>query len=159
MGYTTTFEGSFKLNRKLDVKTHRLLLGLATTRRMKRSVEGYGVEGEFYINGSGFAGQDHEANIIDYNVPPLTQPSLWCGWIPSLDGLRIEWDGGEKFYHYVEWIEYLLNKVLLPRGYCLVGAVSWRGEDSEGLGATQISDAVVKAFKGEIVYKQPKSDL
>jgi hypothetical protein len=153
MGYTTEFTGTFKLNKKLDEETHRLLVGLSETRRVARNIEGYGVEGEFYVDGSGFAGQNREANIIDYNRPPKTQPGLWCNWTPTEDGMEIKWNGAEKFYYYVEWIEYLLNKVLLPRGYSLHGAVAWRGEEEGDLGAIQISKGVVRTLKGEVTYK------
>ena len=153
MGYTTEFTGTFKLNKKLDAETHKLLVGLSETRRVARNIEGYGVQGEFYVDGSGFAGQNREANIIDYNRPPKTQPGLWCNWTPTEDGMEIEWNGAEKFYYYVEWIEYLLNKVLLPRGYSLHGAVAWSGEEEGDLGAIQISKGVVRTLKGEVTYK------
>ncbi len=37
MGYTTDFTGAFKLNKPLDDETYNLLVGLATTRRIKRA--------------------------------------------------------------------------------------------------------------------------
>ena len=51
MGYSTDFEGSFKLNKKLDKATLDLLKGLAATRRVKRKglAPAYGVDGEFFI--------------------------------------------------------------------------------------------------------------
>lgn len=36
MGYTTDFEGTLKLNKKLDKETKLFLTKLAQTRRMKR---------------------------------------------------------------------------------------------------------------------------
>ena len=38
MGYTTNFYGEFKLNTTLDKNTADLIKGIATTRRMKRSI-------------------------------------------------------------------------------------------------------------------------
>jgi hypothetical protein len=137
MGYTTNFDGQFKLNKTLDLETYQFLTKLSTTRRMKRAVDAkYGVEGEFYVDGGGFLAQDREDNILNYNSPPSTQPGLWCHWIPTEDGNYIEWDEGEKFYYYVEWIEYIIEKILIPRGYSLTGEVAWEGEEQGDIGSS-----------------------
>lgn len=155
MGYSTNFHGSFKVDRKVDDDTLALLVGLASTRRMKRKVDPvYGVEGEFYIQGKGFAGQDHDPNIVDYNEPPRTQPSLWCQWlIDESDSQTISWDGGEKFYHYIEWIEYLIDKVLAPRSYKVSGEVTWQGEDSEDRGIIFVVNNKVRTKIGRTIYE------
>ncbi len=49
----------------------------------------------------------------------------YCQWRPSDDGMGIEWDGVEKFYNYVEWLEYLIAHFLRPWGYTLSGSVEW----------------------------------
>ncbi len=145
MGYDTNFTGAFQLNKPLTVKDFTFLKKLNETRRMARNVDEslYGVEGEFYVDGGGFAGQDRESNIIDFNLKPKTQPSLWCKWVPNEDGTAIEWDGVEKFYSYVEWIEYLIEKILAPRGYVLNGEVNWQGEENGDEGIICIVDNVV----------------
>ena len=149
MGYSTEFNGEFKINKPLDAATYKLLKGLNETRRMARKVDKkYGVEGEFYIKGKGSMGQDHEPNIIDFNKQPITQPSLWCQWVPSTDKERIVWDCGEKFYRYTEWIIYLIDKILKPRGYILNGNVDWQGEDSDDRGTICITNNVVKEHIG-----------
>lgn len=153
MGYSTDFTGSFKLNKKLDAETFDLLKGLATTRRMARNIAGYGIEGEFYTLDRNDYGQDRTPDVIDGNRPPRTQPGLWCQWTPTDDGMEIEWDGGEKFYAYTEWLVYLIDNVLAPRGYKLTGTVAWRGEDSSDLGAIQVIDNKVKVHTGEVMYK------
>lgn len=141
MGYTTEFKGKFSLNKKLDKETHDFLVGLATTRRMARKLpEKYGIEGEFYVDGKGFSFQEHDDSIINYNQPPKSQPSLWCQWIPTSDGLAIEWDGNEKFYSYVEWIEYIIKKILSPRGYALTGKVTWQGEEQPDRGIIEVKN-------------------
>lgn len=155
MGYTTDFYGAFKLNKKLSKEDYAFLKKLSETRRMARNVgPEYGVEGEFYVEGSGEFGQYQDDNIIDYNTPPKTQPGLWCQWKPSEDGLFIEWDGGEKFYHYVEWLEYIIDKILEPRGYKLNGSVEWVGEDSfEDRGKIIVENNKVTVKEGKIVYE------
>ncbi len=141
MGYRTDFRGSFELDKPLDEETKTFLVKLNHTRRMARNLpEEYGVEGELYVDGGGDYGQDREESIVDYNTPPKTQPGLWCQWVPNEDGTEIEWDGGEKFCCYVEWIEYLIEKVLAPKGYVLNGAVDWRGEEWDDSGTIVVAD-------------------
>ncbi len=41
------------------------------------------------------------------------------------------WNGAEKFYNYVEWLQYLIDKILAPRGYTLNGECQWFGENWE----------------------------
>ena len=148
MGYTTEFKGQFDLDKKLDKKTYDLLMGLSKTRRMGRNVDKkFGVEGEFYFKDDGDYGQTREDNIIDYNTPPITQPSLWLQWRPTKDKLHIEWDEGEKFYDYVEWIVYIIENILKPKGYILNGSVKWRGEEFGDLGTIKIKNNVVTTTK------------
>ena len=144
MGYTTEFSGSFQLNQPLQPRMKEFLTKFNETRRMKRNVdEAFGIDGEFYVLGGGSFGQDHEANIIDFNKEPSTQPSLWCQWTPNHDGTAIEWDGGEKFYHYSEWLFYIINKILAPNGYVLNGTVTWQGEETGDVGKIKVVDNVI----------------
>lgn len=158
MGYSTDFQGRFDLDRELDNETHELLEGLATTRRMKRKVDGkYGVEGEFYIYGSGQLGQNpDDATILDYNRPPATQPGLWCQWTPTADKKGLQWDGGEKFYSYVEWLKYLIDSVLAPRNYVLNGQVYWQGEDSDDRGRIDVKDNKIAIMHATVTYQERK---
>lgn len=153
MGYTTDFYGKFVLDRPLDEQTKTFLHKLATTRRMARRLPPeFGVEGEFYVDGGGYAGQDREPSIVDYNNPPCTQPSLWCQWIPSEDGTTIQWDGNEKFYSYVEWLQYIVSRVLNPKNYILNGEVEWQGEDPEDFGKIIVVDSIVYVKVGKRQY-------
>jgi hypothetical protein len=141
MGYSTDFYGSFVTDKPVDDETYNLLYGLATTRRMVRNVDPiYGVDGEFYIDGMGDYGQDRDASIVDYNRPPRTQPGLWCQWLIQEDRRTIEWDGGEKFYEYDNWIRYIVAEILEPRGYILNGRVKWQGEYREDYGEIRIEN-------------------
>ena len=149
MGYTTDFSGKFKFNKKLDKETRVFLTKFSETRRMKRKLPAkYGVEGEFYVDGGGVYGQDHEPSIVNYNEPPRTQPGLWCQWIPSEDGKFLEWNGAEKFYNYIEWLKYLLENFILPKGYLLTGVVHWEGEESGDIGTIQVAGDKVLVEEG-----------
>ena len=91
-----------------------------------------GIDGEYFVGGGGCAGQKHDRSIIDYNRPPRTQPGLWCQWVvtKTQDGTDvIAWDGGEKFYDYVEWLCYLIEHFFKPWGIYAQwnGCVAGRG--------------------------------
>ena len=144
MGYTTDFSGRFELDKPLAPKMKKFLTLLNETRRMKRNVdEAFGIDGEFFVFGTGSYGQDQDNTIVDYNQQPSTQPSLWCQWTPSEDGTAIEWDGGEKFYAYSEWLFYIINKILAPNGYTLNGTVVWQGEETGDVGKIHVVNNVV----------------
>jgi hypothetical protein len=111
---------------------------------MKRNLPPkYGVEGEFFVDGAGFAGQDKESSIVDYNDPPSTQPGLWCQWRPNIEGTHLEWDGNEKFYSYIPWLKYIVEKILAPCGYSISGTVFWQGEDPNDTGNIWVKDNVI----------------
>ena len=166
MGYTTDFSGEFKLDKPLTDEQANYINRFADTRRMKRDVEklkelfngadglngDYGTEGEFFVGGAGFAGQSHDDSIIDYNHPPSTQPGLWCQWNVE-DNDTIIWDGTEKFYNYVEWIQYYITNFFEPWGYKLSGEVQWQGEDSEDIGKIVIHNNVIQVLHGTITFQ------
>jgi hypothetical protein len=160
MGYTTDFSGKFDLNKELSPKMKQYLTLFNETRRMKRNTdEVFGVQGEFYVFGGGSFGQDHEPNIIDFNKPPTTQPSLWNQWTPTQDGMGIEWDGGEKFNSYTEWLVYLIHKILAPNGYILNGVVQWQGEENGDVGEIIVENNRVftQEWKGEKTEMTPQN--
>lgn len=115
-----------------------------------------GTDGGYFVGAGGHAGQDRDDSIIDYNEPPCGQPGLWCQWIVRDDDdgafTIIEWDGGEKFYHYVEWLEYIIEHFLKPWGRTLNGEVHWAGEEPGDLGKIVVEDNVVTAKQGRVVY-------
>ena len=153
MGYTTDFEGSFNITPVLSQKDNEFLTKFSGTRRMARSVgPEYGIEGEFYVDGTGWAGQDSDTTVINYNRPPGTQPGLWCQWIPTDDGCELIWDGGEKFYNYVEWLDYLIDKILAPRGYTLNGECQWFGEERDDVGVIIVKNNKVTTKVGKLTY-------
>lgn len=114
----------------------------------------FGVEGEFFVDGDGDFGQGDGGHVLDHNEPPKTQPGLWCKWTPTDDGKGIEWDGREKFYHYVEWLQYIISNVLEPKGYKLTGTVEWQGEDNNDRGQIVVKNNKIKTLKGKIVYEE-----
>ena len=132
----------------------------------------YGKEGEFFV------GNDDTTGVIDNNTPPgqvpwndksfegmsrfeenqrrakagESQPGLWCQWILDYNG-ELGWDGNEKFYHYVEWLEYLITKFFNPWGIMLNGEIKWKGEETEDIGKIVVVDNVVTVKNGTIVFE------
>jgi hypothetical protein len=68
---------------------------------------------------------------------------LWCQWTPNEDGSAIQWDGGEKFYNYIEWLQYLIENFISRWGYKLNGEVCWNGEDESDSGILSLKDNVL----------------
>ena len=164
MGYTTTFTGKFKVTPALDQDQINYLKKFSETRRMQRDNNvlmnmsdplreavglGLGEQGEYFVNAKGFAGQDDDESIINYNNPPLNQPGLWCQFEPSDDGKYILWDGGEKFYYYQEWLQYIVDNFLKPWGRQLNGDVQWKGEDSDDRGVLTARNNNITSLEGE----------
>ena len=164
MGYTTDFEGEFTVTPPLAPAHAAYLRALADTRRMRRDPIAtakipdplreavglpLGTDCEFFVGGTGMAGQDKQPGIVDYNVPSSAQPSLWLQWAPSDDGATIAWDGGEKFYEYIKWIDYLVEKLLSRWGYTLSGTVRWRGDDFDDIGVIEFKGGKMHVKRGK----------
>ena len=105
-----------------------------------------GAEGGYFVGGGGHAGQGSDGSILEYNHPPAGQPGLWCQWEPNAGGTAIEWNGAEKFYEYVKWLEYLLLHFLTPWGYTVEGDVDWEGEDTSDQGTIRVRENKVEAI-------------
>lgn len=125
MGYSTDFAGVFLLDKPLTKEHEEVLIAVAEER---------------------FEGPDDE------DAPQPTAGS--CQWVPAGSADGIEWDYGEKFYNYVEWLEYLIKRFLKPWGYVLNGDVEWQGEDREDRGMIRVTNNKVKTLKGTVVYKE-----
>lgn len=164
MGYTTDFEGRFEFNEPLNEAQIAYINLWASTRRMMRNatcqnmpdpvriaagILDVGTEGEFFSGGVGSYGQERDSSVIDANQPPATQPGLWCQWVVTDDGKYLEWDQGEKFYNYVEWLRYMIANFFAPWGKVLNGKVKFQGEDIGDHGAIYVKDNVVTLSKFE----------
>jgi hypothetical protein len=158
MGYQTDFDGSFTITPPLPPERVAYLQKFNETRRMKRDAtraetikdpirEAVGLpigpEGAYFVGGRDFRGQEADFSVINQNTPPAGQPDLWCKWIVSDDGQDLLWDGGEKFYNYVQWLDYLNDHFFKPWGHVLDGEIFWSGEDDQDQG-------VIRARNGEI---------
>lgn len=157
MGYTTEFYGRIEIVPPLNKEEIEYLTKFSNTRRMKRKL------GPYYVDGSGFKGQGNDPDIQGFNGPPDGQPSLWCQWIPTEDGKYIEWDGGEKFYEADQWMKYIIDHFIgsspiaidkLPFLQCHLcnGEIEAQGEERDDQWVLIVENNVVKVGKGEVTY-------
>ncbi|MGP1405034.1 hypothetical protein [Filifactor alocis] len=168
MGYNTEFEGSFEFEEKLTSEMIQYINRFSTTRRMKRDVEkikeihsdwkkfsfngDLGEDGEYFVGDSKWildwkSKNDIDPSIIDYDEPPAKQPGLWCKWMISLDGKYLKWDGNEKFYNYIKWLEYLINHFFTPNKIFMNGNVVWRGDDFDDMGKITVEHNKITVIK------------
>jgi len=161
MGYTTEFSGYIEVDPPLNDGEIAYINKFAESRRMNRR------NGPYYL-GTGDYGQDHEDDIIDYNSPPAGQPGLWCQWVASEDGTRIEWDYGEKFYNAAEWMQYIIDHFLghepqakaegfdFLEGHTLNGTIEAAGEEYGDFWKIVVKDNKVGVVQAHIVYDDEK---
>lgn len=172
MGYETSFVGSFDLDHSLSPKRLAYLKRFSETRRMKRNALnasrlpdpiriaarlpiGDG-DAQYFVGGADSAGQGLDPSVVDCNAPPFGQPGLWCGWTPADNGQAIVWNELEKFYYYVEWMEYLIRHFLKPWGYVVNGKVRWDGEDSGDSGVIHARNNIIQAAPDVLMSPDPK---
>lgn len=168
MGYSTDFYGSLKFNKPVAPWLVEYVNKFSETRRMKRDPEKIkeqfpnwgqlcfngelGEDGEYFIGGTGIFGQNADISVLDENRPASTQPGLWCQWIINEKDNCLEWDGGEKFYEYEEWLDYLIDNFFEPLGYTLNGDIQWQGEDSDDCGTIHVENNFISTEMGMHVY-------
>ena len=121
----------------MDAELVTFLTKFNQTRRMHRR------NGPDFVDGTGDYGQGPDPDIIDSNQPAEGQPGLWCQWVPTPDGSAIEWDGGEKFYEAPRWMEYIINRYLVPKGHVCNGSIDAEGEDRYDNWTLTVKDNVV----------------
>ena len=159
MGYSTEFFGELEFNKPITDELKDFINKFADVRHMKRDVNklkeihpnwmnecykgNLGNDGEYFIGGKGLYGQGEDKDIISYNNPPVDVPGLWCQWIINDYG-NLEWDGNEKFYNYVEWLEYLIKHFFEPEGYILNGIINFQGDESDDCGYIKVTNNIVE---------------
>ena len=173
MGYHTDFFGSFDIHPSLKPEHIAYLKQFAYVRHMKRDPEktalrpdplreavglSVGLEGAYFVGAGGDFGQEGHVystaadDVLDHNHEPADQPGLWCQWVPSEDGAELKLDDGEKFYEYVEWLEYLIKHFLEPWGYTVSGQVDWEGDDRDDRGRIDVTVNIIKVLVAKTTY-------
>lgn len=137
MGYTTEFSGSIEVTPMLAADDIELLLN--------------------------FAEERHEGAEF---------PSIWCEWVPVEEfgrsvnalgqvcwtktlGAAIGWNGVEKFYSSAEWMKYIIDKFLAPKGYRLNGTIEAQGEDPIDRWRLLVQDNKVLTQQAVVDFLEP----
>lgn len=161
MGYSTDFTGCVTVEPPLNPAEIAYLTKFADTRRMDRAA------GPYFVAGGGYAGQDREADVRDYNRPPAGQPNVWCKWEPTEDGSEIKWNGVEKFNDADDWMTYLVDHFLregatastsgdpqfaeFTFNHVVNGVIEAQGEDADDRWDLIVSDNAVAVRKYAMV--------
>jgi hypothetical protein len=148
MGYSTDFYGFWTLTPALSLAQTDYLKKFSRTRRVKRDPNAIetdrrlaaigldlGVDAEYFVDT-----EDEDKSIVDLNLPPGNQPSLWCKWRVNDRGDRLEHNGGEKFDGYIEWLDYLVEHFFSPWGIKINGSVRYEGDVLLDAGTIEIID-------------------
>lgn len=178
MGYQTDFDGGVVIRPQMKPEHMAYINAFAGTRRSARNPAltarredpvriaaglPIGEEGGYFVGENGFMGQGNDGDLLPgIERPPIGQPGHWCQWVvrpaepdenaPTASTI-LEWDGGEKFYEYVEWMEYLIEHFFSRWGYTLNGEISWQGEEPGDIGLIIVDDSKVTQKMGRIVYR------
>ena len=105
-----------------------------------------GREGGYYVNNpddeDGDIGAAHSLSVLDYNRPPLGQPSLHCGWTITKSLLIWTWD--KRSTKHFEWLEYLIDHFFKPWQYRVDGTVSWFNDVANNSGDIVVVNNEIK---------------
>jgi hypothetical protein len=76
----------------------------------------------------------------------ITGIKAYFQWVPSDDFQHIVWDGNEKFYKYVEQLQWLCAW-LQERSITANGSLYWQGEETGDTGVLEV--------KANVVFRHP----
>lgn len=167
MGYTTEFKGTVKSDKPIERELAEYINRFADARHVKYDVQKIkehipnykefcyngnpGKDGMFFVGYPNHSFKEYieKGIIVDNNQHPSGVPELWCQWIVT--GSKkdengdtiydtIKWNGAEKFYSYVEWMEFLIKHFLAPNGYVLNGKIRFQGEEMDDGGTIIVED-------------------
>lgn len=173
MGYTTDFYGCLDITPPLNEAQVEYIQNFNDTRRIKRDASlteqredkvredvglPIGLDGGYFVGAEGYAGQEtntEAADVVNHNSPPEDQPGLWCQWTVTDDGKTLEWDQGEKFYEYGEWLHYLIHHFFKRWGSTLNGEIEFRGENERDRGVIYVKDNMVELVYDEVTNAGP----
>lgn len=173
MGYTTDFSGQISVEPPLNAEEIAFLKAFNETRRVKRERGPYFVgdydSGVWHADGKAKSPGEQD-DVVDSNRPPEGQPGLWCQWVPTDDGEFIEWDGGEKFYESVAWMEYIIDHFLKPGAeafkssdpqfnkftfdHICNGEIEAQGEDPDDIWKLVVENNSVREVSGYRAYRE-----
>jgi hypothetical protein len=82
-------------------------------------------------------------------------PDSYLQWKLTKDRTALKWDGGEKFYEYEAWLQWLVDYVFTPEGITVSGQVEYSGDEVKDTGTLAVVDGQV--IKTPAVFVDPQS--
>lgn len=132
---TKIFNKKFTIEKLKEIATQHKI-SIPIEKMKKDDLIKYFIDGYFWKN-------TKPNYVIDVNKHPSTQPSLWLHWVINEDGY-LEWNGGEKFYEYCEWLKYLIVNIFEPFKYTLNGEIEFKGEYRSDSGIIKVENNKVE---------------
>jgi hypothetical protein len=179
VGYTTSFSGKVTVTPPLSAAEASFLRRYAHTRHCAHQPGPYtAATPPTQAEIEQYGRQRAELTFSDCPRPGSScgrngdsVPGLWCQWVPGgydsetdTYGI-IKWDGGEKFYDYVEWMKFIIQHFFMPgawalsgtgpavpggaatsldpAGHVLNGVIEWQGEEGSDAGRIVVKDNAV----------------
>jgi len=169
------YKGTIKFDKRLDDDTYNLLTALNATRRMWwdaamleadgiAKVKEIGNDGEFFFDEREFSYEEfndiEKRYATNRNLPPGVQPDLYDCWEVTPNRKGLVWDNSEGSYYGHEWLQYLVKKILVPRGYHPSGIVNYfiPMDFQNQNWHTVVDGNTVRKYKG-FSRKQKKPDI
>jgi len=101
--------------------------------------------------------EKNDLDLISDNHHDDTKfPGAYCQWVTDKYGYYLEWDGKEKFYEYIEWLEWLIENKFEQWDIVLNGSLEWQGEEARDRGIITVKDNVVIYKKTLVTYDDDK---
>ena len=113
MGVQTEYLGHIDVVPSLNEAERNYLHRFARSRRCYRP------EGPYAVDPHNPHDDNSDAAVELYNTLATGQPSYWCDWEPCPEGCCISWNGLEKFYSALDWLEYLIDHFLRSNAHAL----------------------------------------
>jgi hypothetical protein len=175
MSYNIYYDGTVKIDKQLDDETYKIIMGLSQSSRMtwdtdKLERDGIAKKKDIGEGGEFFFGHDHMPyqELIEFekkyaiytNCPPGGQPQHMGIWIVTDDRKGLIWNEAPNSYGGHEWLQYLVKKILVPRGYNAGGTIDWITEEKmyDNVWHTIIKGKSVKKYRGRS-EEQKERDL
>lgn len=99
------------------------------------------------------------ADVCGRDINDDDAPDSYNQWELTKDRQHLKWDGGEKFYSYREWLQYLIDHVCKPAGITVSGSVDYSGEEVTDVGVLTVIDGVVVDQKKAVINDQDLAEL
>lgn len=93
------FTGYIEITPPLNQKEINYLKKFSASKRLNRG------NGPYFINHSI---DNNDNDVIQEKNFSLFQPSLWCKWIPTEDGTKLQWNEYNNFNNPKGWMKYLI---------------------------------------------------